>query len=239
MAKKCSKCGKELADDDFYCTQCGAKQEKMVTEPVIVNNSVVNNTATPINYSHARPNIWTLENCKKVTYAAGVLTVVSVFCNFMELKLPGLADWSFSVMDISSLLGLYIIFLGSTAMYGTFINKFGSSFAVNLGNFLGIAIGFYDAYSTLGANLTKVMGMGSYLLLLGPLVGGVGNIMCQLVQNEKSLEVESFFSEMKDVVLKQTTDLNGMKLPNYAIAILVIVLLEVVSSQVNLDKIGW
>ena len=115
--KKCPNCKTMLEDDEMFCHECGAKQEKMVTEPVIVNNSVVNNTATPINYSHARPNIWTLENCKKVTYAAGVLTVVSVFCNFMELKLPGLADWSFFVFVISSLLGLYIIFLGNIKKY--------------------------------------------------------------------------------------------------------------------------
>ena len=237
MAKFCSKCGKELADDEFFCTQCGTKQ-KIDKEPIRTNNPVVSDKPIMTNSNNELSGTDALENCKKVTYVAGALTAISVFCNFMELNMPGLINLSFSIMDISSLLGIYIMLLGIAAVFGTFKNEYGASFAVNLGIFLGFAIGFCDASSSLGANLSKVMGMGAYLLIVAPLVGAVANIMCRLVKYEKKFDAEKFFSEVKTVI-KQETEINGIKLPNYVIAILVIVFLEIISSQVNFAKMGW
>lgn len=185
----------------------------------------------------------TLEECKKITYAAGVLMIVAVFCNLFGFKIPGLADWSVSIMDISNLLGLYIIVVGGAAVFGTFKNQYGASLAIYLGMFIAVAIGIFDAMSTIGAKdftkFVKVMGLGAYLLIIGPLAGTVGNVMCCLVESGNRPNPDIFFHEIKELLGKQKTNINGLILPNYVILILVIIILEVISSQVDLNKMGW
>ena len=57
MAKFCSECGKELAEDEVFCTKCGAKVGGNSTPTISIPDSV-SNVANSVNVGGNKKKIW-------------------------------------------------------------------------------------------------------------------------------------------------------------------------------------